>query len=301
MWNIFNILKQNLHMAGFEGAPHTPPRGAAPRSALFVDLAYLLSGVATAIGVADETAIGCDFCGLAPAFGSFVAAHSGLEMLRSYWYDAPGPTGPRPGISELRKVERTKVRLGALGWEGQKEVDILLHDDLTALAAGGHVASIYLLSGDADFRPTVERAQVSGVEVNLLDIVGGRPATALRQEADLCVLIPDAAWRPFFTALAAAAATIDARRDGQALAQRAGAQFARRWLRDVDPELLARLQRQGHWRLPPDLDRALIRAADQTTAGIRDHPRLRTSGRAGFWSALVDKRPAHGASAGDSS
>ncbi len=265
------------------------------RAAVFVDVGYLLAcGGALCLGTDVIAAVACDYGSLAKALETYVIEDAGLPLLRSYWYDGAGVDGVSAELRKLAGLPRAKLRLGVRGWEGQKEVDILLHDDVVGLAASGLVASIYLLSGDGDFRPTVARAQTLGVEVVLLDIPVGRASQSLVREADRHLELADSFWRPFFTRVRTAqegreqiGSTASAGQDAyESAVTQAGADFAYMWLKGASLAEIARLKQQGHWRIPPELDGDLIRSAERATSLLREHPELKACARAGFWLAL---------------
>jgi hypothetical protein len=266
------------------------------RAAAFVDIGYLLaSGGALCLGTDVIASVSCDYPSLVEALEHVVAEDSALPLLRSYWYDAADSDGSRSDLRGLSALWRVKVRLGVRGWAGQKEVDILLHDDLVGLSAGGLVATIYLLSGDGDFRPTIERAQAYGVEVVVLDIPVGRTAQSLLRAADRSIPLPASFWEPFFTRKPAFAPRPNSNRSParstgdvfESSAQQAGADFAFGWLKTASSAELARLKRQGHLSIPPRLDAELIRSVERATGLLRDHPELKICARAGFWSVLA--------------
>jgi hypothetical protein len=265
------------------------------RCALFVDAGYVVASVGSlCLGTEVTAEVVCDFGGLADALDGYVTADSGLPLLRSYWYSAASSPAPPAPLRGLVGRPRTKLRLGVLTQSQQKETDLLLHDDLVQLAAGGHVATAFLLSGDADFRLTVAKAQAHGVEVALIEIPIGRTAQSLIREADRRVVLEPDFWRPHFrrrglngSRQAADAGAGDS--DGYALAARqAGADFARSWLRRVGTEESDRLRAQGHWGLPQQLDGALMRYAKEAADVQRDSPDLRLAVRAGFWGVLSE-------------
>jgi hypothetical protein len=198
-------------------------------------------------------------------------------------------------LRQLATLARAKVRLGSLGHNGQKEVDILLHDDLTALARGGLVASIFLLSGDGDFRPTVARAQESGVEVTVLGIPSQPAASSLVREADSYLVLSPELLRPFFRRRrpprrsdvgldSITAADLD---DYERTVMQAGADFAAVWSGRAAAADIKTLRNQGHWTLPRQLDAELMKYVDRTTELLANRPDLKQSARAGFWSALA--------------
>ncbi|MHB8509820.1 MAG: NYN domain-containing protein [Candidatus Dormibacteria bacterium] len=265
------------------------------RVALFVDVGYLVAASGRLlVGSRAAASVECDFAGLAESLEAFAADDCGLPILRSYWYDASRGADARQGLRGLGPRQRSKVRLGSLGADGQKEVDIMLHDELVELAEGGLVACIYLLTGDADFRPTVTRAQRRGVELTIVEIPSQPAAPALIDTADRRVVLAPDQLRPYFKRRPAtnkggastevAGATPDTY---ELSAEQAGAEYAQSWMIHAEPEEVHRLRRQGHWTLPSQVDADLLRYVDRTTGLLAGRPDLRQKARAGFWTMLA--------------
>lgn len=266
------------------------------RCAVFVDFGYVRAALWLLTGspaARDRNQL--DYAGLAEAIATFVELDCGLPLLRSYWYDAMPARGESALVRPFASLQRVKLRLGPTSDSGQKEVDIQLHDDLTTLASGGLVSSIYLLSGDGDFRPTIARTQSSGVELRVVDIVGSPASHLLAAEADCQVTLPTDFFQPFLKGgTPTGASSIDSPSPDDPFEQaafQAGCDFAREWLASTAGDTAANLLRQSNWRLPPRLDAELLRYADSATGLMRAQPQLRRLVRAGFWRELSARLP----------
>ncbi len=266
------------------------------RCALFVDFGYVRAALRL---LGRDPTVGphsrLDYAALAGDLATFLELDCGLPLLRSYWYDAAPARGESALIRPFASVERVKVRLGSLSETGQKEVDIQLHEDLTTVAAGGHVATLYLLSGDGDFRPTIARTQSFGAELRLVDIVGSPASQLLAAEADCHITLPSEFFQPYLEdGSASTAASVDTPSPGdpyERAAFEAGSDFARDWLVSAGLETAGQLVRQSNWRLPSRLDAELLRSADSATGLMRAQPQLRRLVRAGFWRELSARFP----------
>ena len=108
-------------------------------------------------------------------------------LLRIYWYDGAGFSGPNEQHFGLAYRDDVKLRLGFLNSHGQqKGVDSLIVTDLIDLARNRAISDAVLLSGDEDVRVGVHIAQSYGVRVHLLGISPSRGSQSqlLLQEAD---------------------------------------------------------------------------------------------------------------------
>src|SRR5262249_59436511 len=110
--------------------------------AVFVDAGWFLSGAAQALpGGGVRSDVPCRYRDLAPALAGLAVQHTGLPLLRIYWYDAAPdgiPSGTHQDIGSLPDV---KLRLGRISHQEQKGVDALLLLDLTTLARERAIAN----------------------------------------------------------------------------------------------------------------------------------------------------------------
>lgn len=110
-----------------------------------------------------------------------------VPLLRIYWYDGAGYSGPSEQHFGLAYRDDVKLRLGFLNSQGQqKGVDSLIVTDLIDLARNRAICDAILLSGDEDVRVGVHIAQAYGVRVHLLGISPSRGSQSqlLLQESD---------------------------------------------------------------------------------------------------------------------
>lgn len=113
----------------------------------------------------------------------------GTPLLRIYWYDAIGPSGPTLEQKRLASSNNVKVRMGTLNGSGQqKGVDSMIVIDMIELARNHAIADAVLISGDEDVRVGVQFAQNYGVRVHLIGIANehdkNHQSLSLIQEAD---------------------------------------------------------------------------------------------------------------------
>ena len=141
-------------------------------SALYVDAGYLLAAAATLVtGTSYRRGITVDFASVIAELVELVEGHSGLPLLRVYWYDAAHNSVANPDQEKIALLPRVKLRLGRIGVEGeQKGVDLRIGLDMVGHARNGAVDTIYLLSGDDDLTEAVEEAQALGVQVTVLAV-----------------------------------------------------------------------------------------------------------------------------------
>lgn len=182
--------------------PFSYPEGMAlDRSALFVDAGYLLAaGAMSCTGKPARADVECAYGLLVAALLQFVKSHSGLSLLRAYWYDGAPDALPTADQLKVARMADVKLRLGRLVGGRQKGVDSLIVRDLMTLARERAIATAYLLAGDEDLREGVVAAQDLGVRVVVLsfDPRFAVPANTLINESDEHVVLNADLWRPFF-------------------------------------------------------------------------------------------------------
>lgn len=284
------------------------------RSAVFVDVGYLLGAAgATLLRTSYRGYIRCDFPTLVGSLTERVIEHSGLPVLRVYWYDAAYnavPTHEQRGVATIPGV---KLRLGRMVGGRQKGVDSLIVRDLMTLARERAMATAYLLCGDEDVREGVVAAQDMGARVVLLGIPSANRAFTLVAEADEVMELPEDFWRPYFTRLTPAQleeelpaelaglpSEVAPHSDGNAsngsamtpdayesAARDAGTGFAREWGRQSGIEDLRGVVAEHSWRVPATVDRQLLVMADRELGFLRQHPELRAPLRQGFKAELA--------------
>jgi uncharacterized LabA/DUF88 family protein len=164
------------------------------RTAVFVDAGYLLAeGGRLTCGTTSRPAFNCDYRALTSELANWVASHSGIPSLRTYWYDGAARAIPTADHEHIGGFAYVKVRLGRVVHGEQKGVDALIYRDLMTLARERAIARAYLLSGDEDLREGVVAAQDMGVQVVLLGVPTSQrtnQSAALIREADEHVVLP---------------------------------------------------------------------------------------------------------------
>jgi uncharacterized LabA/DUF88 family protein len=142
------------------------------RCVLLVDAGYLFAqgGYATH-GTKARHRLVLDPSRLISELKSMVEQHSGMALLRTYWYDGAQGGIPTAEHQRIARVPFVKLRMGRINNANQqKGVDALIYRDLMTLATERAVSEAYLLSGDDDLREGVIFAQDRGMRVSLIGI-----------------------------------------------------------------------------------------------------------------------------------
>lgn len=288
------------------------------RCAVFVDAGWFLSQAAQALtGRAVRSDVTCRYADLMPALASLAAEHTGLPLLRIYWYDAAPDGLPGGAHLEIGSLPNVKLRLGRISRHEQKGVDALLILDLTTLARERAIANALVVSGDEDIREGIAVAQSLGVRVTLgaVALPEGRPglATALVQESDDQLLVdpeflrryvqapfaPETAVGPAVhlpseTTLVASARppapTGPASDPEEAPTPREfGFRFGAAHADRLGSDDLRALQREAPM-IPSDVAAQLFRDAEQVFGPIRGRPEIRRELKAGYWDHVMRRR-----------
>jgi len=193
------------------------------------------------------------------------------------------------------------------------------------LARERAMATAYLLGGDEDVREGVAAAQDMGGRVVLITIPGSKRAFTLVAEADEELALPESFWRPHFSrptpaqmeaelpkelappepatsAVSAGPPVSGPIRDAfQKATAETGGEFAWEWGRDASIEEIRAVLAQPSYRIPPEIDRLLLVAADRELGFLRDNPDLKSPLRLGFKAelhkVLVDRERGDGQAA----
>jgi uncharacterized LabA/DUF88 family protein len=258
------------------------------RSAVFVDAGFLLAAGGRLIcGTTSRAAFACDYAGLTEKLAGWVDSHSGLNCLRTYWYDGAINGVPSRDHERIGGLPYVKVRLGRLIRGEQKGVDALIYRDLMTLARERAITQAYLLSGDEDLREGVVAAQDMGVQVVLLGIPTGQrtnQSAALVREADEHVILPREHWEPHFSSASATPASTTPSPTPSA-AQTAGRSFAKGWTEKASADDAAALL-DDRPKIPRELDVQLLVDAEQSVGSLRDRQDLKRELRAAFWDEI---------------
>ena len=260
------------------------------RFAIFVDAGYLYAeGGKLTHDTADRLRLELNFRETVASLVDIGREHSGVQYLRTYWYDAATDANPTPSHIAVASIPGVKLRLGRLSWGRQKGVDSRIVRDLIVLARDRAITAAYVLSGDEDIREGVAEAQDYGVSVVLLGVTpvhGQNQARSLVQEADDLVLLTReqvGQWitlRPMPTHLTAPLVRTATQ---SADMEQTGRNFAEAWA-EANPSKLQSVIADKP-KIPPDVDRELL-ARGSAEAGATLTDAQRRSLRNGFWEAL---------------
>jgi len=296
------------------------------RCAVFVDAGWFLAEAALALtGRGVRSDVTCRYRELMPALARLASDHTGLPLLRIYWYDAAPDGIPGGTHLEIGGLPNVKLRLGRISHHEQKGVDALLILDLTTLARERAIANALVVSGDEDIREGIAVAQSLGVRVTLgaVSLPEGRPslATTLVHETDDQLLLdadflrhyvqtagavevasPAAVPPPVPTAgqpLLAAARPAPAPAPApvsvavapeEAVTPREfGFRFGTAHADQLSSDDLRALQREAPM-IPSDVAAQLFRDAEQVFGPIRGRPEVRRELKAGYWDHVMRRR-----------
>ncbi|WP_435299972.1 NYN domain-containing protein [Timonella sp. A28] len=162
--------------------------------AVFVDAGFLHSVGAQRIAATSlRGAVKVQYSVLLRAIEQAARAHSGLQTLRTYWYDASKDGLLSDEHKKIAMFPGVKVRLGRVNYFGeQKGVDLRLALDLVGLARTGAASVAYLISGDDDLTEAVEEAQSLGMKVVLLGVSDDSTRIGVAAVADNLAFTVDA-------------------------------------------------------------------------------------------------------------
>ncbi|MBT8163195.1 MULTISPECIES: NYN domain-containing protein [Arthrobacter] len=140
--------------------------------AVFVDAGFLLAvGGTQVVGTSLRSAFRVDYGKLIAGIMKCTEEHSGVEHLRTYWYDASKDALFTDQHKQIGLLPGVKVRLGRISFNGeQKGVDLKLGLDLVGVARNRAASVAYLVSGDDDLAEAVEEAQDLGMKVVLVGV-----------------------------------------------------------------------------------------------------------------------------------
>lgn len=142
------------------------------QSAIFVDAGFLIAVGGTHVaGTSLRSAFRVDYEKLIQGILKRTAEHSGLDVLRVYWYDASKDALFTDEHKRIGLLPDVKVRLGRISFNGeQKGVDLKLGLDLVGVARNRAASVAFLMSGDDDLAEAVEEAQDLGMKVVLVGL-----------------------------------------------------------------------------------------------------------------------------------
>src|SRR5580692_3099373 len=149
-------------------------------------------------GTRNRESVSWDYAGVVQTLRDVARDHTGLPLLRCYWYEAT-VEGRRSSDHEiLADLPGVKVRLGKMKPGRREGVESEVHRDLTTLARNRAISDALVVSTDEDLAQVIAEVQDLGLRVILVHISGPgwTASAALRQECDDIVEISEAHLRP---------------------------------------------------------------------------------------------------------
>lgn len=149
-------------------------------------------------GTRNRESVSWDYAGVLSVLRNVARDHTGLPLLRCYWYEAT-VEGRRSSEHEiLADLPGVKLRLGKMKPGRREGVESEIHRDLTTLARNRAISDALVVSAEDDLAPVIAEVQDLGLRVILVHIAaaGWTAAAALRQECDEIVEISAAHLRP---------------------------------------------------------------------------------------------------------
>ena len=169
------------------------------RCALFVDAGYVLGDGALAVhGTRNRESVSWDYAGVLQVLKNVARDHTGLPLLRCYWYEATVEGRRSTEHETLADLPGVKLRLGRMKPGRREGVESEIHRDLTTLARNRAISDALVVSAEEDLAQVIADVQDLGLRVILVHIAapGCTAAAALRQECDDIVEISEAHLRP---------------------------------------------------------------------------------------------------------
>lgn len=153
------------------GTNHTEGQVAQRSAAILVDVGYVWKRVAKAVGRQHRSDVALIGYGV-PLVEALVeeAEGDGMEVLRTYWYDAAPDRNPNVQQRAVGRSPRIKLRLGLMTFGKQKGVDRMIQKDILALASNRAVTDIIILTGDQDMEEEIDTAGQHGMLVHVWGI-----------------------------------------------------------------------------------------------------------------------------------
>lgn len=271
------------------------------RFAFFVDAGYVYAaGGMLCHGTKSRVDLELNFLTFTQALAARGAAESGIEHLRTYWYDGATDGVPTLSHQQLARLRGIKLRLGLLSQSGQKGVDSLVVRDLMTLSRNSAIATAFVLSGDEDLRQGIVEAQDCGVKVVLVGIepCAGNQAESLLRDADDHISFDGPYMSAHLTLRTGVPGQPVPRSEipqtgtaGPLTPTGLGKILAEEWIASATPEDLAALAERRRnnraTRIPVEIDRELL-ARGRTHFGAEIPDDARKQMRDGFWSVLSE-------------
>ena len=149
-------------------------------------------------GTRNRDSVSWDYAGVLEVLRNVARDHTGLPLLRCYWYEATVEGRRSPEHEILADLPGVKLRLGRMKPGRREGVEGEIHRDLTTLARNRAISDALVVSAEDDLAQVIADVQDLGVRVILVHIAapGWTAAAALRQECDEIVEISEAHLRP---------------------------------------------------------------------------------------------------------
>ncbi|MBO0815297.1 MAG: NYN domain-containing protein, partial [Actinobacteria bacterium] len=169
------------------------------RCALFVDAGYVLEDGAMAVhGTRNRESVSWDYAGVLQVLKNVARDHTGVPLLRCYWYEATAEGHRSAEHNTLADLPGVKLRLGRTRPGHREGMESEIHRDLTTLARNRAISDALVVSAKEDLAQVVAEVQDLGVRVVLVHVgaPGWTASAVLRQECDDIVEIGEAHLRP---------------------------------------------------------------------------------------------------------
>lgn len=242
------------------------------RFGIFVDAGFLIAGAgAKCFGIHTRPQIEVGYESLCSALVDLGRELTGLEHLRTYWYDGATDRVPTATHLAVAKLSGVKLRLGRLTAQGQKGVDSLIVRDLITLASRRSINTGILVGGDDDLTEGLREAQDFGVRMIVLGMESGQTnvSRSLANEADHVQMLEVEFLAPHFSERPDPS-TFTYGSDPRDV----GAGYASDWLSAATPADVQRLCSEFPW-IPRELDRELLAEGRRTVARELSSDQLR--------------------------
>src|SRR5690349_24506948 len=134
-------------------------------------------------GTRNRESVSWDYAGVIEVLQNVARDHTGLPLLRCYWYEATVEGRRNSEHEMLADLPGVKLRLGKMKPGRREGVESEIHRDLTTLARNRAISDALVVSAEEDLAQVVSDVQDLGIRVVLAHIpvrgTGAAPA-ALR-------------------------------------------------------------------------------------------------------------------------
>ena len=149
-------------------------------------------------GTRNRESVSWDYAGVLGVLENVARDHTGLPLLRCYWYEATVEGRRTAEHDTLADLPGVKLRLGRMRPGHREGVESDIHRDLTTLARNRAISDALVVSAEEDLAQMIAEVQDLGIRVVLVHIgaPGWTAPPVLRQECDDIVEISAAHLRP---------------------------------------------------------------------------------------------------------